>query len=208
MASIDHTIILFKNGKLLEESPDSKIQIDNLEISFGRDLNLLTIKLGDKNIDYQNYRDRIFYHYEERHIFYKIPFKIKKILKKVIPKKKVSDTDVDMCVIDNTTIINYHTACYNALFIFCKDNTYIGLGGYGHYSNPFTHFYHRGYGRMFEKKMGLECYMWLYEDVLDNALSIRYSYPQKDQMVDEFQEIGKYKTYFEMTEYERKHFHV
>ena len=38
------------------------------------------------------------------------------------------------------------------------DESYVLLGGYGHWRNPYTHFFHRGYGEVFERQMGKECY--------------------------------------------------
>lgn len=72
----------------------------------------------------------------------------------------------------NKLIITQHTADYCLTFYFKLDtkDSWAVLGGYGHYNNPYTHFYHRGYGEEFEKKMAYEAYRWVCGDLLPDLL--------------------------------------
>lgn len=72
----------------------------------------------------------------------------------------------------NKLIITQHTENYCVTFYFKLDtkDSWVAFGGYGHYCNPYTHFYCRGYGEEFEKKMALELYRWICEDILTNLL--------------------------------------
>lgn len=65
------------------------------------------------------------------------------------------------------------TQSFCVTFYYSKNtkDTYITFGGYGHNSNPYLHFYARGYGKEFERKMCNECYKWLMEDILPECLS-------------------------------------
>ena len=65
------------------------------------------------------------------------------------------------------------TQSFCVTFYYAKDtkNAYITFGGYGHNLNPYLHFYSRGYGKEFERKMCNECYKWLMETVLPECLS-------------------------------------
>lgn len=72
----------------------------------------------------------------------------------------------------NKLIISQHTEDYCLTFYFKLDtkDSWVVFGGYGHYNNPYTHFYHRGYGELFEQKMTLEAYKWICERLLPDLL--------------------------------------
>ena len=72
----------------------------------------------------------------------------------------------------NKLIITQHTEDYCLTFYFKLDtkDSWVVFGGYGHYNNPYTHFYHRGYGELFEQKMALEAYQWICERLLPDLL--------------------------------------
>lgn len=71
---------------------------------------------------------------------------------------------------DDIQLISWQTENFNAIFYVNGGESYVMLGGYGHYCNPYTHFYHRGFGESFEREIAEECYRWLLEKVLPEAL--------------------------------------
>lgn len=102
--------------------------------------------------------------------------------------------------------------CATFFFDLKTKDSYVTMGGYGHYSNPYMHFYHRGYGEEFERKMALECYRWL----CDRVFKMCFEACMKDIIVAEqcfdteyslyykmFLEMLRYKDYFDMNEEER-----
>ena len=60
----------------------------------------------------------------------------------------------------------------NIIYICDLQNNYsiVGIGGYGHHCNPYTHFMSRGYGEAFEKALGYECYEYLMNDVFFESM--------------------------------------
>lgn len=200
MAAIDHTIIGFKNGKLLENLHFIKVEEkqgvfedgetytafetvaekDFIPFKYNRD-GLITFEGGYT----EKYMD-IYPEYDNWEKVKKIrSHKHRKYRKECLRKKKqyekaLTTYSVDMpenyrtrygYLKDNEKeVIVVITEHYNATFYFTKDDAYVLLGGYGHYANPYTHFYERGYGKQFERKMCRECYNWLCEEVLEEAL--------------------------------------
>lgn len=71
---------------------------------------------------------------------------------------------------NNVQLISWQTENFNVIFYVNSDESYVMLGGYGHYCNPYTHFYNRGFGEVFERKMAKECYRWLIREVLPEVL--------------------------------------
>lgn len=67
-------------------------------------------------------------------------------------------------------LIAFHTEELNAIFYVNGNDSYVMIGGYGHYANPYSHFFGRGYGETFERKMAKECYGYLMETILPEAL--------------------------------------
>lgn len=183
MAAIDHTVIVFKNGEYMKEprtfNDDGKY-INNCPFDYGRDGNIAYILAsGCKRIyiyddikwhcneyDAMYERDGIYKIRRFRLSFWTIWEAIKwklHIMRRVGYKEEVGEWgcgDVEVCI--------YHSDSQDIYASFYKDseNTYVVLGGYGHYRNPYTHFMSRGYGDEFEEKMAAEAYQWLRRDIL------------------------------------------
>ena len=87
---------------------------------------------------------------------------------------------------------------YNVTFYMNGDESYVLLGGYGHWRNPYTHFFHRGYGEVFERQMGKECYEWLCEDVLSDLVG-----NESDEAYLRRCHRLRFKRYWDMNEEER-----
>ena len=200
MAAIDHTIIGFKNGKLLEnlhfvkweekQTTDNDGEVDNeifvvaekdfIPFDYNRD-GLITFEGGytEKYMDiYPEYgfweKGRKPRNHQARK-YMKQCFKQRKQYEKALTTYSVEmpenyRTRYGYLKDDEKEVIIVITEHYNVTFYFIKDDSYVLLGGYGHHANPYTHFYHRGYGKQFERKMCRECYNWLCEDVLEEAL--------------------------------------
>lgn len=80
------------------------------------------------------------------------------------------------------------------------------LGGYGHWRNPYTHFFHRGYGEVFERQMGKECYEWLCEDVLSDLVHQNDDYYIGNKADEAYHRLChrlRFKRYWDMNEEER-----
>ena len=62
----------------------------------------------------------------------------------------------------------YHDDLNQSYVSFYNDgtNTYVVIGGYGHWMNVYTHFYARGYGDEFEEKMTAEAFRWACDKIL------------------------------------------
>lgn len=200
MAAIDHTIIGFKNGKLLENLYFFKDE-DRYEILEDGTKCLVVETVAEKNfIPFEYNRDGLITFeggYTEKYmdIYPEYGFwekgrkprnrQARKYMKQCFKQRKQYEkSQKDYCIDipenyktrygylkdDNKEVIVVITEHYNATFYFTKDDSYVLLGGYGHHANPYTHFYHRGYGKQFERKMCRECYNWLCERVLEGAL--------------------------------------
>lgn len=209
MAGIDHTIIFYKNGKVTKEK---EINYKNFNIMWDRDAQLYCIKNTETNEEIRKFKrfDTMDYHYEKRYIqssrFLK-SYSIREFLSNFLPKKKEPDSIIEYFKSDDLEIINLITFDYNALYIFTDEDTYAMVGGYGHIANPYTHFYHRGYGEQFENKMVQECYEWLCEDVLkDQILRVIYNWDE-DEVIKDYWEKLNFKSYWDMTDEERKNYY-
>lgn len=199
MAAIDHTIIGFKNGKLLENlyfikceekqavfedtgetytAFETVAEKNFIPFDYNRD-GLITnrkqrleewmeVYNEDCNYDpakhskkWKKYCDKLrnkYFKHIKNPYKYDCPeeYKIRYYYKK--------DDDVEIIAVYN------EIQDYCVTFYFTEEDSYVLLGGYGHHSNPFLHFYERGYGRQFERKMAKDCYKWLCEDVLEEAM--------------------------------------
>ena len=114
---------------------------------------------------------------------------------------------------EHRLIISQHTEDYCLTFYFNLDtkDSWVVLGGYGHYTNPYTHFYHRGYGEEFEKKMAHEAYNWICErllpDLLDYCFRETLMEDKKHYMGEEYTDyyqalanMLRFKNYWSMVE--------
>lgn len=196
MASIDHTCIYFHNGMLMKEishcdwlerdtawaTSDGEIHITNEIVDTVNNIELLpfdTTRDGlftdDATVNIKD-MNRIFpevclkYKWQEKRAI--------KLYDKSAWKAwhKYPDQDFENRIYwykdYQKLIITQYTEDYCLTFYFKLDtkDSWVVLGGYGHYANPFTHFYHRGYGEEFEKKMAHEAYIWVCERLLPDLL--------------------------------------
>ena len=178
MASIDHTDIVFKNGEWVKETwhyDENDKYMNDLPFEYGRDGNIHTIngvKIHDKIKWYHDEYDAIYerdgwrYFYTVRKspvgiwewLKYKLRFKHKVCYRKEVGVYK--DDNVELYIYHDPLNTSY------ASFYYDGTDTYVVLGGYGHWGNVYTHFMHRGYGDEFEEKMVKEAYHWLCNKVL------------------------------------------
>lgn len=154
MAGIDHTIIAFKNGMLLRKTsvnkPDGSCA-PLIPFSYSRDGEIR----GYEMLGYNQTPSK---------------GRVRSALKGIFRRHDRSDKTYFFYADKDVEIILVKSEEYCATFYLDWQNTYVLLGGYGHHRNPYTHFYHRGYGEQFERKMAYECYRWLCSDVLAEAL--------------------------------------
>lgn len=176
MAAIDYTQIIFHNGKLKREQYkwlDNDECINTVPFEFDR--------LGRLNFD---------------------------------DGKNVYTSLVDGCFLEDigagyhlmnsqstAELICFETHRYNVIYYIdrSKEETYIVLGGYGHYMNPYIHFYNRGLPNEVERMLMSECYEWLMEDVLNEVVDILTDYSfEAEDVVKEYQKSFNYETYFDL----------
>ena len=149
MAGVDHTIICFHNGKLmrsLSKEVDGKFE-SLIPFQFNRDAVLLNVYYDQKTI--VTFSNNWLMRWIERKFA------------DALSRERVGYLR-NKCM----EVITYQSEDFNVIFYLSGNETYVMLGGYGHYNNPYTHFYHRGYGEEFERKMAKECYEWLFEKIL------------------------------------------
>ena len=100
----------------------------------------------------------------------------------------------------------YESNSFNVIYYldFKKNENYVILGGYGHYINPYTHFYKRGLPEEIERMLMSECYEWLMEDVIkDCCEALAEDIWSVDALVRDYQKDFGYKSWYDMTEEER-----
>ena len=239
MAAIDHTCIYFHNGMLMKEishcdwierdtaweTSDGKVHVTNEIIDTTNEVELLPFDAtrdglftDDSTVNIKD-MNRIF-----AGTYFKYKWQEKRAIKLYDKsswkaEKKYPDQDFENIVYwykdDKKLIITQYTEDYCLTFYFKLDtkDSWVVLGGYGHYANPFTHFYHRDYGEEFEKKMAREAYIWVCErllpDLLDYCISETLKEDQKYYMGAEYTqyykalaEMLRFKHYWSMCETE------
>jgi hypothetical protein len=198
MAGIDHTRIFYHNGEVIEE-PEELI-INGKKIIYGRDGDIY--KIDDKELEHIILWDG--YHYEDHRTF-STPFSLlNKLLYKLNLKERIEDSWILYYKDNNLEVYSYYESCCNISYIFTEADCYVIFGGYGHYQNPYTHFYHRGYGEEFENKMTKECYEWICERQLKNVLEYCYGYFDNEDKIKLYHKKLRFKSYWDMTDEERK----
>lgn len=206
MAGIDHTIIQFKNGKLVKK-PFEIITKDYV-VDYNRDA--ILIKIIDiaekKEIREFTNIDTDWYTFEERSIYFK-PRWLCNLLIKILPKKKVYYSELRHYCKDGLEVISYLRDGVNILIVITKDENYVLVGGYGHHYNPYTHFYGRGYGEEFEKRMAIECYDWVCEDILSEITDCLIQGMSDNSMIKHYQQRLSYKSLYDMNEKEREEYY-
>lgn len=189
MAGIDHTIIAYKNGKLMKDTvrfTEDDQCISLVPFSYNRDGIILGYDMGRSYpywLDNATFADkllRVFASHEDNYPRY-------------------------FSFMDKTLeIILCEYADFNVTIYMDAEDSYVMIGGYGHYLNPYTHFYHRGYGEDFERKMAQECFDWLCHDILDSAVhSIPCYKNEAEHHLLRIQTRIGYKDYFDMSDEER-----
>lgn len=195
MAGIDHTIIAFKNGKLLKnlgDFEDDKLErwVPSVPFDYNRDGAIIHCELEGEYAFPEYYHKNKF-----------INWIITKLIGPI--EKEYWSWHKD----DEKEIILFEGNDYNVTYYFDKKDVYVLLGGYGHYNNPYTHFYKRGYGEEFERKMARECYRWLCDEILQDYVHSRFGYyPDGDDVLDELRNKLRFKNYWDMSKEEREHY--
>lgn len=90
---------------------------------------------------------------------------------------------------------------YNVIF-YIGDENYVMLGGYGHFDNPYTHFYDRGLSEKIECILMGECYEWLMGDVLDDIVGTFFDYYEHKDILKSYYKIFNYVPVLERDKYE------
>ena len=182
MAAIDHTVIVFKNGKWMKNPyyfDENDNYISLLPFEYGRDGNIHKIGNTDIYDDIVWYRDEYDRLYERkglkknRNRRFSLAYFISRIdwifhrMDHVCYKKEVGTYGHN-----NIEVYIYHDPMKGSYASFYDDESdaYVVLGGYGHYNNVYTHFMKRGYGNEFEEKMAKEAYKWLCTDILEEIV--------------------------------------
>jgi hypothetical protein len=215
MASIDHTCLVYLNGKNIEEN--YPLFVDGYLVYYTRDGEVSDVFNGTeksfydarkvdgyKNVEFKHIFVFDAYHYEDYSVVIRNKL-IREFLEKILPKKKVEDTYIKYFSNECLEIYCYVNKTFNVSFIFGKENSYVILGGYGHYQNPYTHFMHRGYGKDFEQKMVKECYRWLCDSIFkDEIVRTITNWDDEENICKGYWDLLKYKDWYDMTEEERK----
>lgn len=110
---------------------------------------------------------------------------------------------------DKYELTVYESDNFNVIYFldFEKNENYVILGGYGHYMNPYTHFYDRGLPEEVERMLMSECYEWLMEDIIkDCCEAFAVDFWDVDDLVKDYQKDFGYKSWYDMTEEERDNY--
>lgn len=184
MAAIDHTVIVYKNGEHLKEPytyDDEGNYINKCPFDYSRDGEITHVispegKLESIVGETKWYRDEYDSVYERdgikdisrfRFSWYTIAQAIK--WKLHLMKRVCYKHEIGVWKTGDKEVYIYKSDLKHVYISFYKDSTdtYVVLGGYGNYENPYTHFMDRGYGNEFEKKMAVEAYSWLCRYILE-----------------------------------------
>ena len=184
MATIDHTVIVYKNGEYVRDPflfNGDGVHLNLCPFDYTRDGEITAIYEKD-GTKIEVLRSDIKWHHDEYDAIYEragihgarlFPitwWKLLKILqwKLHIMRRSCYVRDVGVWRSGDVEIYFYRNIPGSTYVSFYKDSTdtYVLLGGYGHLKNPYTHFMRRGYGDEFESKMAAEAYQWLCRDVL------------------------------------------
>ena len=217
MAGIDHTVIVFKNGKRLKEDElgywnyEKEEYVNFLPFEYGRDGNIHTVngkRIDDELMWHKNEEDVIY----EREGFTRIPglknpslWYVKCRLKWIFHKmrKLCYREEAFNWKNDNIHVYIHHDSLSQSYVSFYYDgtDTYVVIGGYGHWGNVYTHFMHRGYGDTFEEQMCIEAYHWVCTHVLEKMVEIMCLPANQERILNELKDVfGKYDTEY-MKEY-------
>lgn len=187
MAAIDHTCIVFRNGEYIPEHLTWKYDendryVNLLPFECSRDG--MIISVGDPfGSMYNVYLDTKWFKDEYDAIYQRAGWRNWSTVRKTPYgiwawlKYKLHFTDrigyrksVGVCIRGDTEVYIFHDDLKQCYVSFYSNNeeTYVVIGGYGHWENVYCHFMGRGYGDEFEKKMAVEAYHWACRDVLED----------------------------------------
>lgn len=187
MAGCDHTTIVFKNGKWLQDEEIGYYDLEKdeyvnlLPFMYGRDGDIHTVKgvnIGMKLTMHHNEYDAIYQRVGLDDMKYWKPscWSIIERLKWIFHcmERICYRQEVGVWENDDEFVYIYHEPLKQSYvsFYFDGTDTYVVLGGYGHWENVYAHFMNRGYGEEFEKAMAVEAYHWLCDDVLEKIIDI------------------------------------
>ena len=201
MAGIDHTIIAYKNGKLLKNpysSDENDKYISHIPFTYDRDGRILGYAMATYTVGKEGRLARI----------------LKKWLEKVSNLYYDSNTDrVSYYLKENTEILLYETDDFNVTIYINGEESYVLFGGYGHYAMPYTHFYHRGYGEDFERTMASECYEYICENLIENMIELVPMLNKDNANCTDNAHLKRiwgrlrFRYYWDMTKEEREEYH-
>ena len=225
MAGIDHTRLVFKNGKLLTDDEigyydeENDTWVNLLPFRYGRDGDIYEIGNVDISGQIKWYKDEFDAVYQRcgldkygarlfkttrKFSFWYIKQRLKWLfhcMEKVCYRKEIGALGFE----DGSNLYIHHDSINQsyASFYVTKTDAYVVLGGYGHWKNVYTHFMHRGYGEEFEEKMASEAYHWLWNEVLKDicesvavGMGVHLDWEEYESVVNETVEpYAKYDTY-------------
>lgn len=184
MAVIDHTSIVFKNGEWMKDTyrfDEDGNYINLCPFEYGRDGDIHTVGGIDIRDSIMWYRDEYDAVYERAGIcrihrwnFRSIVERIKWMLR--LKRFVCYEQEVGVWKSGSNEIYIYHEPMKQSYVSFYTDgtDTYIVLGGYGHYNNVYAHFMSRGYGYEFEEKLAQEAFEWCCDSVLEHITDSIY----------------------------------
>lgn len=213
MAAIDHTDIVFKNGKWIREPyhyDENDNYVNDLPFEYGRDGNIHTIN-GEYIYDEVNwYRHEYDAIYERKGVesisryninFYTIKSRLDWLFHRM--ERVCYRKEVGVWENDDRSLYIYSDPLNQSYVSFYYDGTdsWVVIGGYGHWNNVYTHFAYRGYGDEFENKMVVEAYHWVcdkvLEDMADHIAMVESisDWDEQDRILDKMKEpYAKYDT--------------
>lgn len=189
MAAIDHTQIVFKNGKWMKETftyDEGDNYVDLVPFKYTRDGAIYSYSTDD---DYVYFVDKIEWYHDEYDAVYERDgiknvynkwglWDIVNWIKWKLRWMKLIDYEVEIGTYkdDNVEVYIYRDPFKQSYVSFYRDktDTYVVLGGYGRHNNVYCHFMGRGYGDEFEEKMAVEALEWCLREPLKSVVEALY----------------------------------
>lgn len=230
MANLDHTCICFHKNKLMKTIYDCDTEefineFGSPDFKFTNEKYYLPFKItrdGEYIFSKEEYKQVVIMPCDftwlpwkmTKRKWHKLNKKFERYLHDTNKRPHAFDEYIELYDDGKIFIVVYHTPNYNVTIYSGKtpDDVYAIVGGYGHYKNPFTHFYNRGYGSQVERKMCKECFDWIFENVLETIETHLNFYEYLDDPTSKYKldvkairEAFGYKSYWDMTNTERNH---